>query len=116
MGATCATETRQVAPSNVFDADEKPEFANTSDRERLLDTAKVCKSPIKREARNAPFSEPNPPTTTTTNRIGPRRAAIVACVTSAGPAITPAIAAKAAPRANTLIKTKGTLGPGCATT
>ena len=53
--------------------------------------------------------------TTTTNRIGPSSAAMFDCVTSAGPAITPATAASAQPRPNTSINTRCTLWPSIAT-
>ena len=58
---------------------------------------------------NAPGNEPRPPTTTTTKRIGPSSPAMFDCVTSAGPAITPATAASAVPTPNTSMKMRPTL-------
>jgi hypothetical protein len=43
------------------------------------------------EATKVPVSEPRPPTTMTTKRIGPSIAAMDGCTTSAGPAMTPAM-------------------------
>ena len=51
----------------------------------------------------------------TTNRIGPSSAAIDGCVTSAGPAMTPARPASAAPAPNTSMKILGTSWPSIAT-
>ena len=44
--------------------------------ETLTATAKVWIRPISKDAMKAPGSEPRPPTTTTTNRIGPSAAAM----------------------------------------
>ena len=83
--------------------------------EPFIDTAKVWISPIRSEATKAPGSEPSPPTTITTNRIGPSRAAMSDWVTSAGPAMTPATAASAVPTPNTSMNTRPTLCPRWAT-
>ena len=48
-----------------------PNVANRSASEPSTETAKVCTRPISSEATNAPDSEPSPPTTMTTNKIGP---------------------------------------------
>ena len=84
-------------------------------REPFIATAKVWIKPIMSEATKAPAREPSPPTTMTTKRIGPSSAAIEGCVTSAGPAITPARPASAAPAPNTSIKIRGTSWPSMAT-
>ena len=81
----------------------------------FIATAKVWIKPISSEATKAPPSEPRPPTTMTTNRIGPSEAAIDGCVTSAGPAMTPASPASPAPAPNTSMKIFGTSWPSIAT-
>src|SRR4029434_9904321 len=57
--------------------------------------------PISIDAISAPDSEPRPPTTTTTNTIGPIACASVGCVRSMKPPMTPAKPASALPTANT---------------
>jgi len=47
--------------------------------------------------------------------MGPSSAAMFDCVTKAAPAITPAIAASAVPRPNTIMNTRGTLWPSMPT-
>src|ERR1700734_485683 len=108
MGATCATVTFQMSDSQV-EAYSGLSGPNIPASEPSIDTAKVCNRPISSEAINAPGSEPRPPTTTTTNRIGPSNPAMFDCVTSAGPAITPATAASAVPTPNTIMKIRPTL-------
>src|SRR5712691_7100430 len=99
MGATGATVTRQISVKNVVGTGMLSAI-RTSANDTLTATAKVCTSPISSDATKAPESEPSPPTTTTTNRIGPSSAAILDWVTSAGPAITPATPANAEPTPN----------------
>src|SRR5579863_6313672 len=115
IGAICATVTFHTSNSTPLDGGATPTRPSTSATERLTETANVCTSPISSEATNAPASEPSPPTTTTTNRIGPSDAAMFDWVTSAGPAITPATAASPVPTPNTSMNTLGTLWPSMAT-
>src|SRR4051794_2010955 len=108
IGAICAMVTPQMSDSQV-DAQSGLSGPNAPASEPFIDTANVCTSPIRSEATKAPGSEPSPPTTTTTNRIGPSNPAMLDCVTSAGPAITPATAASAVPTPNTIMKMRPTL-------
>ncbi|MNS92373.1 hypothetical protein D3C72_1265080 [compost metagenome] len=78
-------------------------------------TAKVCSTPMRIDAINAPTSEPIPPTTATTNTIEPTAAAIDGSVTKALPPITPASPASAAPPPKTIMNTRGTLWPRAST-
>ena len=78
-------------------------------------TAKVCKMPISSDAKNAPASEPMPPTTTTTKITPPTENAMLGSVTYALPPITPANPASAQPPPNTIMKTRGTLCPKAST-
>src|SRR3954467_14575823 len=108
IGAICATVTPQISDSQV-EAQAEPSGPHAPASEPFIDTANVCTSPISSEATKAPGSDPSPPTTTTTNRIGPRNPPMLDCVTSAGPAITPATAASAVPAPNTIMKMRPTL-------
>ena len=65
-GASSAIVTFQRSPRNGGATGPK-----TSAKEKFIATANVCTRPIKSEATNAPVSEPRPPTTMTTNRMGP---------------------------------------------
>ena len=56
-----------------------------------------------------------PPTTATTNTIGPTEAAMEGSVTKATPPITPARPASAQPPPNTSMNTRGTLWPSAST-
>src|SRR5208282_340136 len=115
IGAIWATVTFHRSDNGPPVGGPTPRPPSTSATERLTETANVWTSPINSEARNAPDSEPSPPTTTTTNRIGPSNPAIFDWVTSAGPAITPATAASPVPTPNTSMNTLGTLWPSMAT-
>src|SRR5271157_2202240 len=66
MGASSAIVTFQRSPRNGGATGPR-----TSAKEKFIATAKVCTRPISSEATKAPVSEPRPPTTMTTNRIGP---------------------------------------------
>src|SRR6266487_2627632 len=59
--------------------------------------------------------DPRPPTTTTTNTIGPTALASVGCVSNMKPPITPAIPANALPKPNTSTKMPGTSCPSALT-
>src|ERR1700722_19301522 len=85
IGASWAIVTCQRSPSSVGASGPRIWASEAS-----IATANVCTMPISREATSAPVSEPKPPTTTTTKRIGPSKLAISGWVTSAGPAMTPA--------------------------
>jgi hypothetical protein len=92
-----------------------PSGRKRSASDALIATAKVWTKPMSSEATNAPAREPSPPTTTTTKRIGPSSPAMLAWVTRAGPAMTPAMAASAVPTPKTSMNTRGTLWPSAAT-
>ncbi len=56
-----------------------------------------------------------PPSTTTTNTIGPIASAIPGSTTDSGAAITPASAASTVPMANTAVNTRSTSWPSVST-
>ena len=70
---------------------------------------------MRTEARNAPASEPMPPTTTTTKITEPTVAAIAGSVTKVLPPMTPASPARAEPAPKTSMNTRGTLCPRAST-
>src|SRR5262249_21979949 len=76
IGAICAIVTFQMS-----DRTDGPRLGSSGPNALASDpfsaTAKVWISPIRSEAMKAPGSEPRPPNTMTTNRIGPSIAAIL---------------------------------------
>ncbi|GLR93590.1 hypothetical protein ACVIU7_000227 [Bradyrhizobium liaoningense] len=114
IGATCAIVTFQMS-ERAEGPPAESSGPKTLASEPFNATAKVCTRPMTSEATKAPGKEPRPPNTMTTNRIGPSAAAMSDCVTSAGPAMTPARPASALPTPNTTMNTRPTLWPRCPT-
>jgi len=73
-GAICATVTFHRSENGERASSVRPNAPKRSASDAFTDTANVWIRPISSEAANAPDSEPSPPTTTTTNRIGPSKA------------------------------------------